>query len=84
MAEKLNLKPKFFLFSLVYLWQKTRILRYLLNFSSCRFYPSCSDYFLEAIEKHGLKIGSLLFIKRLLRCHPISSGGIDEVPGNGL
>lgn len=46
----------------------------------CRFFPSCSEYALIAIEKHGAFKGSLLAIKRILKCHPWHSGGIDMVP----
>lgn len=47
---------------------------------SCRFYPSCSQYTLEALEKQGILKGSLLSLKRLLKCHPFHPGGIDPVP----
>ena len=47
---------------------------------ACRFYPYCSDYALEAIEKHGLIKGGLLAIWRLIRCNPLSEGGFDPVP----
>ena len=60
-------------------WQRTNILRYFLNLSQCRFYPSCSEYFLEAIKKHGLLCGAFLTTKRILRCNPLCEGGIDEV-----
>ena len=45
----------------------------------CRFYPSCSAYAIEAIEKHGLLPGLVRGAKRLLRCHPFSQGGYDPV-----
>lgn len=47
---------------------------------SCRFYPYCSDYALEAIEVHGWFRGAYLALQRLLRCHPYNPGGIDPVP----
>jgi len=48
--------------------------------SSCRFIPTCSQYALEALEKYGAVKGSLLAIRRILRCHPFSAGGYDPVP----
>ena len=48
--------------------------------SNCRFYPSCSSYSLEALQRHGAMIGSYLTLKRLLKCHPFHQGGIDPVP----
>jgi putative membrane protein insertion efficiency factor len=47
---------------------------------ACKFYPSCSNYAREAIERHGARRGTLLALKRLLRCHPFTPGGIDFVP----
>jgi uncharacterized protein len=46
----------------------------------CRFYPSCSQYGLEAIEKYGAGRGSWLLVRRLLRCQPFCKGGFDPVP----
>jgi putative membrane protein insertion efficiency factor len=46
----------------------------------CRFYPSCSCYAHEAIERHGALTGTWLAAKRLSRCHPFSAGGYDPVP----
>jgi len=50
-----------------------------LKSPSCRFYPSCSKYALEAIEKYGAFKGSRLAIKRILKCHPFNKGGYDPV-----
>ncbi|TQV71067.1 membrane protein insertion efficiency factor YidD [Aliikangiella marina] len=47
---------------------------------SCRFYPTCSSYAIEAIQTHGSMKGSWLMIKRIGRCHPLNPGGIDPVP----
>ncbi len=47
---------------------------------NCRYHPTCSAYTLEALEKHGAFKGSLLAAKRIARCHPWGSSGIDEVP----
>ncbi len=47
---------------------------------SCRFYPTCSTYGLESIEKFGAFKGSYLAIKRILKCHPFHPGGVDMVP----
>lgn len=47
---------------------------------TCRFYPTCSAYALEAVDVHGPLKGTWLAIKRIARCHPFNSGGIDYVP----
>jgi hypothetical protein len=47
---------------------------------SCRFYPSCSQYALEAITRHGAIKGTWLATRRLVRCHPFHPGGFDPVP----
>ncbi len=45
----------------------------------CRFYPTCSQYALEAIEKYGAFKGGIMAIKRILKCHPFHDGGYDPV-----
>ena len=47
---------------------------------SCRYYPTCSNYSVQAIQKHGALKGSLMGIARILRCHPFVKGGYDPVP----
>ena len=47
---------------------------------SCRFYPSCSAYALEAVQAHGALRGAWLAVRRLSRCHPFHAGGLDPVP----
>ena len=51
----------------------------------CRFFPSCSEYFIEALKTQGLRRGFILGVKRMLKCHPFkilgSNHGIDFVPG---
>jgi len=51
-----------------------------LSAGGCRFQPTCSDYAAIAIATHGPMRGSALALWRLLRCHPFSSGGLDQVP----
>ena len=46
----------------------------------CRFYPTCSDYAVQALETHGAVRGVWLALRRLLRCHPFGGGGYDPVP----
>jgi len=45
----------------------------------CRFYPTCSTYFIQALEKYGIIKGSFLGIKRILKCHPFHPGGYDPL-----
>lgn len=46
---------------------------------TCRFYPTCSAYFIQALEKYGVFKGSYLGIKRILKCHPWHEGGYDPL-----
>lgn len=48
--------------------------------SNCRFYPSCSAYMIEAMERFGFFKGLYLGLRRLGKCHPLNEGGMDPVP----
>lgn len=67
---------KNFLIKLIKIYQRAP----LNSHSSCKYYPTCSNYAIKALEIHGAFKGSLLTIWRLLRCNPFSKGGIDNVP----
>ena len=68
---------KTLLIALIKIYQKTLSL-FIGN--SCRFYPTCSSYSIEAIETHGSLKGIKLTINRISRCHPLNEGGLDPVP----
>lgn len=67
-------------------WLLSTTIRGYQNFISpvlpaqCRFYPSCSSYSLQAVQRHGASRGSWLGIQRLAKCHPWHAGGFDPVP----
>lgn len=49
------------------------------GYNGCRFHPTCSDYAMQAIEKKGVLRGFLMACWRVLRCNPLSKGGVDEI-----
>ncbi|HXW54943.1 MAG TPA: membrane protein insertion efficiency factor YidD [Candidatus Cybelea sp.] len=67
-------------------WVLLAFLRFYIVFLSpflggaCKFYPSCSNYAVEAVTRHGVRRGIALAAKRLLRCRPFTKGGFDPVP----
>lgn len=68
---------KYLPLGMVYLYRW--LIRPLLT-PSCRYYPSCSSYAIEAINVHGAVKGTFLSVKRICRCHPFRQGGVDLVP----
>ena len=50
------------------------------GYTTCKYYPTCSQYGIEAIEKYGAVKGGALTVWRILRCNPFSKGGYDPVP----
>ena len=78
---KINLfltrSAKFMLIFIAKLYQVT--LRQFLG-GHCKFTPTCSEYFIKAVKKHGTIKGGFLGIWRILRCNPFSKGGFDDVP----
>lgn len=74
---------RFFIASIA-LYQKTispdhGIFRFLYGVQRCRFFPSCSDYAMQALRQYGLGFGIMLSLKRIGRCHPFCAGGYDPV-----
>jgi putative membrane protein insertion efficiency factor len=70
------------LFALPLIWL-VRIYQYAISpmlARSCRFHPSCSEYAVEALQRHGALKGSWLAMRRVGRCHPWHPGGYDPVP----
>ena len=63
------------LLKLIYIYQITP----LSSHNKCKYYPTCSNYAIDAITKYGTLKGCYLTIKRLLKCNPFSKGGIDFV-----
>ena len=47
--------------------------------TKCRFYPTCSNYAIEAIDKYGIIKGIVLAVKRVVKCHPLNVGGVDKL-----
>jgi uncharacterized protein len=66
---------------LAVLWVYQRFVSPALG-PACRYYPSCSQYAVEAIRMHGPLLGVFLAVRRLLRCHPWAEGGPDPVPSH--
>ncbi|MBQ0041358.1 MAG: membrane protein insertion efficiency factor YidD [Clostridiales bacterium] len=76
----MNLISRFFKKILIIMVRGYQIFISPLLGPHCRFTPTCSAYFIQAVEKYGPLKGSWLGIKRILRCHPGNPGGYDPVP----
>jgi putative membrane protein insertion efficiency factor len=61
-----------------------RFLSPLKRNPTCRFYPTCSAYAIEAFQKRGFFVGMILTVWRILRCNPFCRGGYDPVPDKGF
>lgn len=76
--------PRIILVKIIKIYQKTLSfdhgpMKRLYPFGYCRFYPTCSEYSILAINKYGVIKGGIMSAWRLLRCNPWSKGGIDKV-----
>jgi len=76
--------PRYFLISLLKIYQKTLsfdhgFLKIFWPYGYCRFKPTCSDYAIDAVKKHGIIKGGVKSIWRVLRCNPWNKGGWDPV-----
>lgn len=76
MLNLLILIPSLILIKIIRVYQKFSALKVV---RTCRFYPTCSQYFVEALQKYGFFKGSYLGIRRILRCHPFNKGGYDPL-----
>lgn len=77
---------KWIILPIIRLYQKTLSLdhgpfKHIFPGGFCKFYPSCSQYGYDCVQKHGAIKGSFYTVKRILRCNPFSHGGIDYPPG---
>jgi len=70
--------PQFFILILIRFYQK--IISPVLPDNTCRFYPTCSHYGFQAVQKYGAIKGAFMAIYRILRCNPFNPGGYDPVP----
>jgi len=70
--------PQFLILVLIRFYQK--IISPALPGNTCRFYPTCSHYGFQAVQKYGAVKGTFMAIYRIIRCNPFNSGGYDPVP----
>ncbi|MBI2459512.1 MAG: membrane protein insertion efficiency factor YidD [Parcubacteria group bacterium] len=80
----LKFYPRYLAVKILKIYQKTfsldhGILKFLYPNGFCRFYPTCSDYAIQAVEKYGFIKGGIKSVKRVSRCNPFNSGGFDPL-----
>ncbi len=77
--------PRYTILKMIRIYQKTLsfdhgVLKLFYPDGFCRFYPTCSEYGYQAIERYGIVKGGLIAVNRIIRCNPFNKGGIDEIP----
>ena len=83
MSSQINKKMSLLARTLTFfIWAYRLSLSGLLG-GRCRFYPSCSEYGIQAVRSHGGLLGLKFSLSRILRCHPFNRGGFDPVPESG-
>lgn len=85
LLQNFNFQIKLIILQAIRFYQRTLSfdhgpLAKIFPFWGCKFYPTCSEYTYQAINKYGILKGAGLGFKRLIRCHPFAQGGNDPVP----
>ncbi len=81
-TKKITILPRLLIIFLIWVYQKTispdhGMIKNFFPHGYCRFYPSCSEYGKQSIKKHGLIVGILKAVWRVIRCNPWNDGGVD-------
>lgn len=89
MLKKIDKIITFFIKGLVKIYQNTFSfdhgpIKFLKPHGKCKFYPTCSEYAVQVLEKKGFFSGIIYIIARITRCHPWSNGGFDEIDNNKI
>jgi putative membrane protein insertion efficiency factor len=77
MVQVVTIVRSFFVYVVIFPVRSYQVILRPLLPSVCRFYPSCSEYFIEAVQKHGPIRGTWKGVGRICRCHPWNEGGFD-------